>query len=437
MPTANDFAPVLSALMNPNTAIRQEAENYYHSQLESYPLEMLTVLLEIFANQSENIVLRTFSIILLRRGAEKFLSEGNGLIEFREKILSCWKAENNDKLCTKLAHVLAQVAFKAPWNSLLPSALQFASANPNTHSIPSLELLEIYADYCPEDLTNHYQIIAEYLSQFFNCANAKVRMYCAKATAACVSAFEDDNARNAFKPALQPILNILGSALQTGDELDATNLIENLVTVAQVQPLFFKESFDVVVNAMLTIGNTASLEFSTRTMALELLVTLSEAAPAMARRSNKFVENLFTMLMTFLLEVDNDESDWQRGKYTEEDSDEDALAGEEAIERLANGLGGKSVTEIVLQLIKQYAAHTNDWRYRRAAVAAICRLAEGATKYFAKYVTHLMDFLLLSLQDNSVRVQFEAIQVNHYYHNPLYLPMKAFTWIYIYRQLDD
>ena len=41
---------------------------------------------------------------------------------------------------------------------------------------------------------------------------------------------------------------------------------------------------DGVVSAMLTVARSAQLEFPTRSLALELLVTLTETAPALARR---------------------------------------------------------------------------------------------------------------------------------------------------------
>lgn len=80
------------------------------------------------------------------------------------------------------------------------------------------------------------------------------------------------------------MITVLGNALTSGDELEATAIMEHLVTIAQQQPMFFKSTIDDVVSAMLTVASAEGLEFSTRAMALELMVTLTETAPALARR---------------------------------------------------------------------------------------------------------------------------------------------------------
>lgn len=69
------------------------------------------------------------------------------------------------------------------------------------------------------------------------------------------------------------------------------------------------------------------------------------------------------------------------------------------------------IGEIVLKLVQQYATCGSDYQYRRAAIAGLCRLAEGSTKYFKKYFVHSLSFLTNALNDSSPRVQYEGIQV--------------------------
>lgn len=49
---------------------------------------------------------------------------------------------------------------------------------------------------------------------------------------------------------------------------------------------------DDVVNAMMFIANAASLEVSTRVVALEFIITLTETAPALARRCTTLVQGI-------------------------------------------------------------------------------------------------------------------------------------------------
>ena len=79
------------------------------------------------------------------------------------------------------------------------------------------------------------------------------------------------------------------------------------MAVAQIQPIFFKGAIDGVVSAMLTVAGSDGLEFPTRSLALELVVTLTETAPALARRCTGLVEGLVPLSMTLALEVEEEE----------------------------------------------------------------------------------------------------------------------------------
>jgi hypothetical protein len=94
---------------------------------------------------------------------------------------------------------------------------------------------------------------------------------------------------------------------------------------------------------------------------------------------------------------------------SEEQLDENASCGDEAIERVAAGLGGKAVADAVLAVVTTYAADA-DWTKRRAAVAGMCRLAEGAAKHFKKFFKQSLAFLATAMQDPAHRVKFEALQ---------------------------
>ena len=90
--------------------------------------------------------------------------------------------------------------------------------------------------------------------------------------------------------------------------------------------------------------------------------------------------------------------------------DDNYAVGEEAIERAASGMGGRVVGPAVVEAVQEYAA-SEDPVYRRAAVAALSRLAEGCTPLFkTTYLETAFTFLSEMLSDSSPRVQFQTIQ---------------------------
>lgn len=275
---------------------------------------------------------------------------------------------------------------------------------------PALLLVEVMAEYSPGDILTHVQILGNFLSSNLAAADMLVQVACARATSACIVALEDDNTRDLFKPAIQPIIGVVGSALSRGDEEDATSITEYLISIGSSQPIFFKGNMDAVVDAMLMVANSSSLEFRTRSTALELTVTLSETAPALARRCRGLVEGLIPLAFSIMLEVEEDDAEWASGKYTEDAEDENYFVGEEAIERAAAGMGSRVLATPTLTMVTQYSSNTGSSLQRRAAVAGLCRLAEGSPNAFKAYFEQSLSFLTGAVQDTSPRVRYQAIE---------------------------
>ncbi len=69
------------------------------------------------------------------------------------------------------------------------------------------------------------------------------------------------------------------------------------------------------------------------------------------------------------------------------------------------------VAGAVLALVEQFSGRP-EWTYRRAAVAAVSRLAEGCAQLFLKsYFEVSLQFLSRFIADSSAIVRFEALQV--------------------------
>ncbi|CAM9098384.1 unnamed protein product, partial [Ectocarpus fasciculatus] len=406
---------ILPALLSNDNHTRREAEAVYTRHLEESTVPAVGVLLEVFASPQEDLTIRSLCGILLRRVVDpaapySALLDAACTTELRQKLMALWAQENNPVIMRRLAHVMAQSAAGGKWMDLIVTVIGYAQSQSGGALISLMSLLEIIADYCPDDILTHVTVLVNFLGSHIGSADARLRVACAKTIGACIVALEDDAARNAFRPSLLSLLAVIGAALEVGDEIDATNIVESLVTIAQIQPLFFKEVIEQVSAAMITVGGSSNLEYSTRTMAVELLVTLTETAPAMARRTPTLVQGLVPLAMNMALDVEEDDAEWASGTYSEEPCDDNSAVGEEAIERIAAGMGGKLLAPLVFTQVQSFAANTQSAVHRRAAVAALSRLGEGAPKVFKGHLKSALDFFLPALSDPSPRVQFQAIQ---------------------------
>lgn len=402
-----EFIPLLQALMVADNAIRRSAEESFQSSLVANSLHVVNSLLALGVQADIDPVIRTMCAVLLRSILEAQLEKlpEQDIMRIREQVYMCWNQETIPHVRRKFAHLLAQIASQTNWSDLVPGILN-SSSNPES----VLHLLEILSEYIPDEVAAGAASYWPYLSNTISSPNPSIKLASAKATAACVATINDEDALKAFQGVVLPILGVLSEILARGDESDATVLMDRLIDVAQFKPTFFKPTFEAVLQAMMMVGSHRELEFSTRSAAMELLVTLSESAPAMARRSKGFIDQMADLVMNLMLEVDDDEMQFKRERYNKENED-DCVDAEDAMERLALGLGGKSVCDVVLLRVQQFSQNS-DWRFRRASLAALYRMAEGAAKHFEKYLPSVSPFILSSLQDTSVRVQYEALQVN-------------------------
>lgn len=405
-----DFGHMLVALMSPDNAARSAAETQYRGQCEAAPDSVAGCLTDCLLLHPDP-GLRSFAGVLLRRLLDQSASRltPQTTAAMRAKIVDAWTREDSPLFLRRLNHIMAQSAARGDWNELLPFVLTASMKMPTTGKIAALEIVEILSEYSPDQIFANISILGNYLGGLITSHESKVAVACARATSACIVAIDDDVARNSFKPALDPIVSVIGAAIREGLESEAVAIIEHLVSVAQMQPLFFKGPLDNLIRAMVAMVNSTSLEFNTRAIAMELMVTICETAPALARRCVPLMEGLLPSAMQLVLEHEVEDADWVALRYGEESIDENCLVGEEAVERVAAGLGGKTVLPLVLPLVQTFATN-NQWFYRRAAVCALSRLAEGCTKLFETHLPASCDFLLAALHDSSFRVMYEAEQ---------------------------
>ena len=363
---------LLYALMSQDNIRRREAESMLSTQLETDFINVMRSLMSVFCNLSSDLVMRSFAGILIRSSIEKYSTKVTNIEFFNELksfLLNLWSTETNQIIFLRLSHILAQLSIVSKWNDLIPILINGSTNNTNY----LLHLIEIISDYSPECIQNNLNSLGGYLGQHIMNSDAKIQINCARATCACIVCLDDENHRNLFRSALAPIMNILCQCLSTGNETDATSIIDHLVTIANIQPVFYKGSVDNIVNAMLSIANSQGLEFTTRTIAIELIVTLTETAPALARRCEGLASGLCPIAFSLMLEHDETENEWISQKYTEEPVEGDYIVGEEIIERIAAGMGGQIVTPEVLKLIEVYSNNMSSWKHRRSAVAALHR----------------------------------------------------------------
>ncbi|KAI8430138.1 hypothetical protein MSG28_000535 [Choristoneura fumiferana] len=123
-----------------------------------------------------------------------------------------------------------------------------------------------------------------------------------------------------------------------------------------------------------------------RQLALEVMVTLCETAPAMVRKQ---VPMAVRMLTPLVLEMINN------------------VVAESALDRICCGLGGKTMLGLIVSAVP-VLLQSEDWRRRHAALMAVSSAGEGCHRQMEQMLDQVVSAVLNYLTDPHPRVRYAA-----------------------------
>ncbi|KAN0081729.1 Armadillo-type fold [Tylopilus felleus] len=148
-----------------------------------------------------------------------------------------------------------------------------------------------------------------------------------------------------------------------------------------------------------------------RKAALELMVTLSEAKPSMVKRVEGWTPGIVRACLEGMGELPEDGLEaWLEADPSEESPDDSyPQVYEQSLDRLACALGGKEVLPPAFQYIPSMLA-SYDWRLRHAGLMAIAAIGEGTSKVMQLELGKVVDLVTPMFKDSHPRVRYAACQ---------------------------
>ncbi|PPR07809.1 hypothetical protein CVT24_002881 [Panaeolus cyanescens] len=167
-----------------------------------------------------------------------------------------------------------------------------------------------------------------------------------------------------------------------------------------------------------------------RLSALEFMVSLSEARPAMVKKMTGWTEVIVRACLEGMGEGEDEVEAWlaedpSLGSPTDTDS-QPALY-EQALDRLACALGGRAVLPPAFQYIPSMLA-SYDWRVRHAGLMAIAAIGEGTGRVMLKELEKIVDLVVPMFNDSHPRQRTDLYQraaapqevIQRQYHQKLF-----------------
>ena len=406
---------LLSALLSTDNDIRTKAEESY----EALPIEQkVNILLGAISNVAEIPEEgRQLSAVMLRRLFSSEFEEFFGKIPeeqqrvLKEQIINCVQNEPNKNVRRKCADLAAEVARNLTdedGNNLWPEFLKFlfdmaSSPTPEVKEV-ALHMFASVPGVFGNQEQQYIEVIKNMLASSLTDQNYDVRFGAVKASCNYLLLHEKNTGlQKHFGDLLSPIMNVTVESVEKQDD-DAC--LKSIIDVAETMPKYLRPQLEQIFALCLKMLANTDLMENWRHLALEVVVTTAETAPAMVRKVvGGSVGPLVQACLHMMCDLE-DEDDWAvSDEPQEEDNDSNAVVAESALDRLACGLGGKTVFPHILQMTPAMLQHA-DWKYRHAALMAISASGEGCHKQMEPFLEQVMEGVMNYIADPHPRVRY-------------------------------
>uniref|UniRef100_A0A6M2DRC2 Putative karyopherin importin beta 3 n=1 Tax=Xenopsylla cheopis TaxID=163159 RepID=A0A6M2DRC2_XENCH len=411
------FHQLLNTLLSTENEIRTKAEEAYSNM----PVESkVTYLLGAIHNGQMTEEARTMAAVLLRRlFSSEFMEFYSKLpveaqAQLKEQVLLTIQIEQSVQMRRKVCDVVSEVARNLidddgnnQWPEFLQYLFQCANA-PNPHmKEAALRMFTSVPGVFGNEQSRYLDLIKQMLQQSLMPESGyDVRFQAVRAVGAFIILHDKDSViHKHFADLLPGCLMVLVESIEKQDD---TALLKVIIDLAESTPKFLRSELECIFQMCMKAFSDTNMDDSWRQLSLEVMVTLSETAPAMVRKvTGKYVAALVPLVLQMMCDIE-DEDDWAvSDEIIEDDSECNNVVAESSLDRLACGLGGKTMLPLVIQNIPSMLSHS-DWKQRHAALMAISAVGEGCHKQMESMLDEIMSGVLNFLQDPHPRVRYAA-----------------------------
>ncbi|KAF7052188.1 hypothetical protein CFC21_060321 [Triticum aestivum] len=419
-----DPAPLtalLGDLASPANEARSRAERTFHALRASHPDPLALRLAHLLLSPTHPAA--PMAAVLLRRlispGSQAFVYPALAPAtqsSLRALLLSAASSPGLSRsISKKLSDAVAELATYLLPSGSWPDLLTFlyksvaSASSPPALQESALNTLARLASHLAAGFPDLHALLLAALS---HPSSTDVRVAGLNAAISVIQSLPSAADRDRFQDLLPAMMRALAESLNCGNEGSAQEALEMMIELAGLEPRFLRRQLPDVVASMLQIAEAPGLEDGTRHLAVEFVVTLAEArerAPGMMRRLPRYVGRLFAVVMTMLLDV-QDEPAWYAAVSEEEDAGETGsfVFAQECLDRLAIAVGGNTILPVAAELLPSYIG-AEEWKRRHAALMTISQIAEGCAKVMTKNLDQVVGMVLNSFNDPHPRVRWAAI----------------------------
>ncbi|GAB0131840.1 hypothetical protein EsDP_00000297 [Epichloe bromicola] len=418
-----ELTQLLQALQSADNATRSQAEEHLQNNWTGHRPEVLLVgLAEQIQGAGDNAA-RSFAAVIFRRIASKNrkVEAGNNVdlfyslakdqaIVIRQKLLETLATEPDRTVRNKISDAVAEVARQYTdnndsWPELLGALFQLSQAPEAEKRENAFRVFKTTPGIIEKQ---HEETVLQAFQKGFQDDAVMVRLAAMEAFASFFGTISKKS-QTKYYALIPDVLNILPPIKDSQDSEDLSKALLALIDLAETAPKMFKQLFQNLVQFNVSVIQDKELDSICRQNALELMATFADYAPSMCRNDPSYTNDMITQclsLMTDLGEDDDDASEWLTSDDLDQDeSDQNHVAGEQTMDRLANKLGGQTILAPTFNWLPRMM-NSMAWRDRHAALMAISAISEGCRDLMIGELSQVLDLVIPALQDTHPRVRW-------------------------------
>ncbi|SCV74234.1 BQ2448_6666 [Microbotryum intermedium] len=208
------------------------------------------------------------------------------------------------------------------------------------------------------------------------------------------------------------ILPALSPSAATDDRPLTTALLEmiELASIPRLSSRVFKPHVPALTEFCTSIiQDLNTYDENLRASALEMLVSLAETAPALARTTREFTPTVVAICLELMKEREDD-PEWLAKEVIKDVEDDDTIAtiAEQSLDRFAQRLG-KDVYPAVKGKIGRLLEAEDSWQVKSAGLSAIAAIAEGCRVQMESQLDQIINTIMALASDPHPRVRYATI----------------------------
>ncbi|KAM3548004.1 hypothetical protein MY1884_009355 [Beauveria asiatica] len=417
-----ELAQMLQGLQSADNSIRSRAEEHLQNNWTVTRPEILLMGLAEQIQGAGDEQTRSFAALLFRRISSKTrkLDDGQTVDMFlaiakdqaaviRQKLLETLGSETDRAVRNKIGDAVAEIARQYNededrWTEVLQVLFQLTQAPEADKRETAYRVFATTPDVIGQDQAD--AVLLAFQKGFKDDA-VNVRLSAMDAFAAFFRNI-DKKSRTKYSPLIPDVLNILPPIKDSQESDHLSKALVALIELAEIAPKMFKQLFQNLVQFCVSVIQDKELDDVCRQNALELMATFAEYAPSMCRKDPSFASDMITQCLSLMTEIGEDDDDaveWLASDDLDQDeSDQNHVAGEQTMDRLANKLGGQAILAPTFNWLPRMMQ--SGWKDRHAALMAISAISEGCRDLMLSELNQVLDLVIPALQHPHPRVRW-------------------------------